>query len=246
MFVSALFDPLSLAVVLVIGIMILMSVLWHSAGRQQFHALEGGLKMLRRIGLDLAPGHPIRKRLESAPVVDLSFEEIAKLMTGSSADEAARNLISLRQRLSWIERFAQYSIHLGILGTVFALVSSDPTDLEAFRARLPLALGTTFWGLIGALVLSTVAGASETVLDRASVLVRRALLDALDDASDPSSVAEDSEDHPVVLETPMYELGDSYVHPSADDAATPDESGVDAERFDAEDQATQVDLGEER
>jgi hypothetical protein len=71
-------------------------------------------------------------------------------------------------------------VHLGILGTVFALVTSDPTDLDSFRARLPVALGTTFWGLVGALVLSILAGACESVLDRARQSVREALLAGLD------------------------------------------------------------------
>src|SRR5690606_39280124 len=115
-----------------------------------------------------------------APVVDLSFEEVARLLSGHKVEPAARALIRLAERISWVERFSQLSVHLGILGTVFALVSADPTDLEGFRARLPLALGTTFWGLIGALALSAIAGACESLIERARQHVRVALLEGLD------------------------------------------------------------------
>ncbi|HWB80570.1 MAG TPA: MotA/TolQ/ExbB proton channel family protein, partial [Nannocystaceae bacterium] len=117
-------------------------------------------------------------------VVDLSFEEIARLMAGDRVESAARTLVELQRKTSWIERFAQYSVHLGILGTVFALVSSDPTDLDSFRAGLPMALGTTFWGLVGALALSAIAGACESVFDRARQHVREALLEGLEARSD--------------------------------------------------------------
>ncbi|MCA9720432.1 MAG: hypothetical protein H6713_27455 [Myxococcales bacterium] len=180
MFVAALFDPLSVVVLCLIVAMIGAAALWLRGGQNHFHALVGGLSVLRRVGAQLHHEHPIRKRLEAAPVVDLSFEEIARLMVGDRVEPAARALILLRERVGWIERFAQYAIHLGILGTVFALVSSDPTDLEGFRARLPIALGTTFWGLIGALVLSALAGACESLLERASTYVREALLEGLE------------------------------------------------------------------
>jgi hypothetical protein len=101
-------------------------------------------------------------------------------MTGNASEPAARQLIRLTERVGWIERFAQFSVHLGILGTVFALVSSDPTDLESFRASLPMALGTTFWGLIGALALSGVAGACDSLIERARQHVRLALLEGLE------------------------------------------------------------------
>ena len=81
---------------------------------------------------------------------------------------------------AWIERFAQFSVHLDILGTVFALVNSDPNDLDSFRASLPTALGTTFWGLIGALLLSVIAGACDSLLERSRHAVRLALLEGLE------------------------------------------------------------------
>lgn len=228
MFSSALFGPVSILVVVVITTLIVMAVVWYVAGQRQFQSLQGGLRVLRRVGLELHAEHPVRKRLESAPVVDLSFEEIAKLMTGQKdVEPAALALIRLRERVNWIERFAQYATHLGILGTVFALVSSDPTDLESFRAGLPLALGTTFWGLIGALILSTVAGASETVLERANHVVRNALLDALDGhaapprarsfAAEPASPA-----NPVLLESPS-DMGFDYDHAAAPPTTSFDE-----------------------
>lgn len=180
MLVDALFDPLSIAVLLVVLGMIGLSFAWFSSARSQSHQLVGGLKVLRNVGRQLAPDHPIRKRLEAAPVVDLSFEEIARLMAGDRVEPAARTLVELQVKTGWIERFAQYAVHLGILGTVFALVSSDPTDLESFRAGLPIALGTTFWGLVGALALSTIAGACEGLMERASQHVREALLEGLE------------------------------------------------------------------
>ena len=185
MLVDALFDPLSIAVLVIIMAMTGLSLAWYSRGRGQFDELRGGLKVLRNVGRQLAPDHPIRKRLESAPVVDLSFEEIARLMAGDRVEPAARTLIELQAKTAWIERFAQYSVHLGILGTVFALVSSDPTDLDSFRAGLPMALGTTFWGLVGALGLSAAAGACEGMIERARLHVREALLEGLEVAPEP-------------------------------------------------------------
>jgi len=179
-FWQALFDPFSVLVVLAVAGMLVASLGWLRGAARQRDLLTGGLLVLRRIGAQLAADHPIRRRLESAPVVDLSFEEIARLMNGQKVEPAARTLVRLGERIAWIERFAQLSVHLGILGTVFALVSSDPTDLEGFRARLPMALGTTFWGLIGAIALSIVAGACESLLERASQLVREALLAGLE------------------------------------------------------------------
>lgn len=182
MFWQALFDPFSIVVLAAIVAMIAVSLGWLRAAARQRDVLSGGLRVLRTIGSQLAADHPIRRRLESAPVVDLSFEEVARLMHGQQAEPAARALIRLGERVGWVERFAQLAVHLGILGTVFALVSSDPTDLEGFRARLPMALGTTFWGLCGAIALSIVAGACETLIDRASQLVREALLAGLEQA----------------------------------------------------------------
>jgi hypothetical protein len=188
----ALFDPFSVAVLLAVIAMLSASGIWTLDGRRAFDRLLGGLGVLRRIAGELQADHPIRRRLESAAVVDLSFEEIARLLEGDAArvDSAAHVLLRLRERITWIERFAQFSVHLGILGTVYALVSSDPTDLDAFRASLPLALGTTFWGLVGALGLSGIAGAAESVLERASLQVRQALLAGLDHrvpAEEPTS-----------------------------------------------------------
>ncbi len=189
MFAAALFDPLSVVVLLIILTMIGASVAWLRGGQNQFHVLTGGLAVLRSVGVELHHEHPIRKRLEAAPVVDLSFEEIARLLAGDRVEPAAHALIRLRERVAWIERFAQYAIHLGILGTVFALVSSDPTDLEGFRARLPIALGTTFWGLIGGIALSALAGACESLLERASLHVRQALLEGLEREPAPAEPA---------------------------------------------------------
>jgi hypothetical protein len=180
MILPTLFDPLSLVVLVIVATMIGLSLRWFRGAQQQADELAGGLQVLRRVGRQLAPEHPIRRRLESAPVVDLAFEEIARLMTGDRVAPAAHVLVRLQGRIGWIERYAQFAVHLGILGTVFSLVASDPTDLEGVRARLPSALGTTFWGLVGALALSSLAGACESLLDRAQQLVRQALLDGLE------------------------------------------------------------------
>jgi len=177
-----LFDPLSIAVLVFVTAMVGLSLTWFRDAQRQHDALEGGLSVLRRVGRELPDDHPIRRRLESAPVVDLAFEEIARLMAGQRVAPAAQVLVRLPGKIAWIERFAQFAIHLGILGTVFALVSSDPTDLEGFRARLPSALGTTFWGLVGALALSSIAGVSESLFDRAQLHVREALLEGLEPA----------------------------------------------------------------
>jgi hypothetical protein len=180
MLVDALFDTLSVAVLGIVLGMVALSLLWHRSARSHFEQLRGGLRVLRNVAGQLAADHPIRKRLEAAPVVDLAFEEIARLMAGDRIEPDARAIVRLQGQTAWIERFAQYAVHLGILGTVFALVSSDPTDLEGFRARLPTALGTTFWGLVGALALSTIAGACESLFDRARQHVREALLEGLE------------------------------------------------------------------
>jgi hypothetical protein len=191
MIVDTLLDPLSLVVLVAVLAMIGHALGWLRGAQRQADVLAGGLQVLRRVGRQLAPEHPIRRRLESAPVVDLAFEEIARLMSGDRVEPAAQVLVRLQGRIGWIERYAQLAVHLGILGTVLSLVASDPTDLEAFRSRLPSALGTTFWGLVGALSLSSIAGACESLLDRAQLLVRQALLDGLEaspnDAPRPGS-----------------------------------------------------------
>jgi len=185
MLLRTLFDPLGIIVLVIVMIMVGVSLAWFRGAQQQSDALSGGLRVLRRVARDLRDDHPLRRRLESAPVVDLAFEEIARLMDGQQVAPAAHALVRLPGKIAWIERFAQFAIHLGILGTVLALVSSDPTDLEGFRARLPAALGTTFWGLLGALGLSTVAGVCESLFDRAQLHVREALLQGLESAEPP-------------------------------------------------------------
>jgi hypothetical protein len=180
MILRTLFDPLSLVVLAIVGVMIGAALRWFRSAQQQADVLAGGLQVLRRMGRQLAPDHPIRRRLESAPVVDLAFEEIARLMAGDRVEPAAQVLVRFQGKIGWIERYAQFAVHLGILGTVFSLVASDPTHLEGFRARLPSALGTTFWGLVGALGLSSIAGACESLFDRAQLMVRQALLDGLE------------------------------------------------------------------
>jgi hypothetical protein len=180
MLLRALFDPLGMFVLLAILAMIGGAVGWFRAGQKAADQLEGALALLRRVAAELQPEHPIRRRLESAPIIDLSFEEITRLMAGDPSEGAARAILRLGQRVAWVERFAQFAVHLGILGTVFALVSSDPSDLDGFRASLPIALGTTFWGLIGALGLSGIAGACEGLIDDARQHVRLALLEGLD------------------------------------------------------------------
>lgn len=177
---EALLDPFSIFVVVVVAVFLVVAVSWWAAARRRADELAGGIAVLRRVAAELEESHPIRRRLESAPVVDLSFEEMARLMAGEQTEPAARVLVGLEGRIGWVERFAQLAVHLGILGTVFALVTSDPTDLESFRARLPVALGTTFWGLVGAVGLSVVAGACESVLDRAKAAVREGLLAGLE------------------------------------------------------------------
>ena len=95
MLVDALFDPLSIAVLAIVLGMIAVSMSWHAQGSAKLEELRGGLKVLRNVGRQLAPDHPIRKRLEAAPVVDLSFEEIARLMAGDRVEPTARTLVEL-------------------------------------------------------------------------------------------------------------------------------------------------------
>ena len=185
MLLRALFDPLGVVVLLAIVGMSVGAGLWFRAGQKAADQLAGALAVLRRVAAELRPDHPIRRRLESTTIVDLSFEEITRLMAGDASETAAREILRLQQRVAWVERFAQFAVHLGILGTVFALVGSDPTDLEGFRASLPIALGTTFWGLIGALALSGIAGACEGLIDDARQHVRIALLEGLEQPPAP-------------------------------------------------------------
>lgn len=190
MLLRSLADPFSLVVLALVAGMIVVAVAWILRARRDSDALAGGLSVLRRVGRDLPREHPIRKRLESAPVVEVSFEEIAHLLGSEGVGHSARALVGLRERLAWVERFAQLSVHLGILGTVLALVTSDPTDLEAFRSRLPTALGTTFWGLVGAIGLSALAGMVESTLERTGQRVRDALLGGFDAEAEPERDAE--------------------------------------------------------
>ena len=190
MILETLFDPSSIAVLVVILAMIGTPAWWFRAAQRQLDRLAGALELLRRLAGQLPDDHPIRRRLESAPVVDLAFEEIARLLAGQRVAPSAQALVRLQGKIAWIERFAQFAVHLGILGTVFALVSSDPTDLEGFRARLPSALGTTFWGLVGALVLSSMAGLCEGLFHRAQLQVRQALLDGLEPEPVPAGADE--------------------------------------------------------
>lgn len=191
MLLRSLADPFSLVVLALVGAMLVVAILWILSARRDSDALAGGLSVLRRVGRDLPREHPIRKRLESAPIVEVSFEEIAHLLGSEGVGESARALVGLRERLAWVERFAQLSVHLGILGTVLALVTSDPTDLDAFRSRLPTALGTTFWGLVGAVGLSALAGTVESTLERTGQRVRDALLGGFDPDPEPEPAEED-------------------------------------------------------
>lgn len=188
MIAQSLFDPLGVIVLLAVAGMLGGAGLWYRRGQQAFNQLEGALGLLRQLAGELDLDHPIRRRLESAPVVDLSFEEITRLLTGGAGEPAARTVSRLSERVAWIERFAQFAVHLGILGTVFALVSSDPTDLVGFRARLPTALGTTFWGLVGALGLSGLAGACDSLIEHARQHVRVALLEGLERPRVPADI----------------------------------------------------------
>src|SRR5690606_16260103 len=166
----ALLDPWSLSVLATDVVMIGVSVAWWLRARAQHGLLVGRMSMLRDLVPALPREHPVRKRLEASPVAELSFEEIATLMHGRQLETPARALLQLGERAPWIDRFAQLAVHLGILGTVTALALADTTDLRGFRAALPRALGTTFWGLVGAVVLSTVAGLCDALLASATRL----------------------------------------------------------------------------
>jgi len=182
LFFQALFGTFSLIVLLIIMGMVIASVRWLLIGQRSVNHLTGGLDMMRRVANDLDARHPLRVRIETAPVVEISLEEVAKVMATRESREAVNGLLVLQRRMDWMTRFAQISVQLGILGTIVALISSDPTDLREFRGQLPIALGTTFWGLIGALSLSTVMGYIENEMSRATQNIRRALLDSFDEA----------------------------------------------------------------
>lgn len=177
---SLFISPTSVLVLIAVVAMVVVSVRWFRTGQRSVDQLTGGLHALRRFSSDLSPNHPVRKRIESAPVVEISLEEVAKLMATDSSGAAVEGLLALQQRNAWIERFAQTCVHLGILGTVMSLVASDPNDMESFRGQLPMALGTTFWGLIGTLCLSTISGWVNNDLERTGQLIRRALIDSFD------------------------------------------------------------------
>jgi hypothetical protein len=186
---AALFGPLALAMIAILVAMAGVSVVWRRQGEARLAEVRGGLSAIRKLGRALHERHPIRLRLEAAPVAELSLEELAHLLHGSRPGPAAMALLTLENRLHWIERFAQFSVHLGILGTVLSLTVSDPSDLEGFRATLPLALGTTFWGLVGALGLSSLAGAVENLLADARRELRLGLLSSFD--APDAALAED-------------------------------------------------------
>ncbi len=176
MIVDALLQPFSIAILLVVAFMVVASARWLARGSRDDSELAGGLKVLRRVGGALGPEHPIRKRLESGPVTELSLEELSQLLVGKEGDAAANGLLALEHRLNWMERFAQLSTYLGILGTVLGLVMSDPANLILFRKKLTLGLGSTLYGLVGALLISVITGSAEQLLVRARQRMRMALI----------------------------------------------------------------------
>ncbi len=186
MIVDALFGFGSLIVLTAVIAMSFTAWRWYEAGKTSLASLSGAARALRLVAGDLPDNHPIRRRLEAAPIVEVALEELANLMAGTEQGNAARGLVLLQDRAIWVERFAQVAVHLGLLGTVAALVASNPNDLEAFRSQLPLALGTTLWGITGALGLSWLGGSVESLLARATREVRDGLLASLA-AKEPSS-----------------------------------------------------------
>lgn len=169
-------EPVSLIVLALVLAMVGVAAGWYRLGRQHLEQLRGGAKVLGHLAADLPPTHPVRIRLERAPVAELSLEELVQLVRDDAGGPAAQGLLDLRLRAAWIERFAQFAVHLGILGTVLALMLVDTAEVDSFRARLPMALSTTFFGLIGALLLGTIGGAVDAVLEAARVRLRRALV----------------------------------------------------------------------
>lgn len=167
--------PVSLVVLALVLAMVGVAGAWYRRGQQHLDTLRGAAAVIGVLAQDLPPDHPVRVRLERAPVAELSLEELVALV--SEHGPAAHGLLRLRLRSAWIERFAQFAVHLGILGTVLALMLVDATEIDSFRARLPMALSTTFFGLVGALLLGTIGGAVDTVLEQARVHLRRALVE---------------------------------------------------------------------
>jgi hypothetical protein len=182
MIVQALFQPFSLAVLVLVMGMLSASVAWYLRGSRDDAELEGGIKVLRRVGTSLRADHPVRKRLESGPVTELSLEELAQLLVGKEGNAAANGLLALEHRLNWMERFAQFSTYLGILGTVLGLVMSDPNNLVLFRQKLTLGLGATFYGLMGGLLINIATGSAEQLIVRARQRMRMALIASFDTA----------------------------------------------------------------
>ncbi|NUP11533.1 MAG: hypothetical protein HOW73_36270 [Polyangiaceae bacterium] len=180
MIVDALFQPFSLAILFIVASMVVTAAGWMRRGARDDAELEGGLKVLRRLGGALGANHPVRKRLESGPVTELSLEELAQLLVGKEGNAAANGLLALEHRLNWMERFAQLSTYLGILGTVLGLVLSNPNDLVLFRQKLTLGLGSTFYGLVGALIISVVTGSAEQIILKARQRMRMALIESFE------------------------------------------------------------------
>lgn len=177
MLTDARFGTGGLVVLIAISGLIGTAVRWIFLGRTSLDQLTGAAQVLRAVQKELPADNPIRRRLESAPVSEISFEELAQLMASDPTKEAAaRGLIALTRHVRWLERFGQVAIHMGILGTVAALITSDPSNLASFRGQLPLALGTTFWGIVGALTLSSLAGVADGIIDSAEQRVRNGLL----------------------------------------------------------------------
>ena len=98
-------DPAALLVMAVVTVLVAVAGRWVAGNRRHFDALRGGLDVLRKVGRELPPEHPIRRRLESAPVVEVSFEEIAHLLGAEGVGAAALALLRLRSQLNWIERW---------------------------------------------------------------------------------------------------------------------------------------------
>lgn len=179
MIVEALFGLGSLLVLAAVIAMGVVSWRWLESGKRCLAELGGAARAVRSVAADLPESHPIRRRLEAAPVVEIALEEVAVLMAGEPAEAPARGLVLLQDRFIWVDRFAQIAVHLGLLGTVASLVAADPSNLDLFRSRLPIALGTTLWGLIGALGIGWIGGTIETLLARANREVRDGLLGSL-------------------------------------------------------------------
>lgn len=178
------FEISSLVVLALVTTMLGISLRWYFTARARREALLGGLSVLRNLAPELPPSHPVRRRLESSPVAEISFEEIVALVREPQLEPSARVLLQLADRAAWVDRFAQFAVHLGIMGTVLALLSMDASDLQGFRSSLPKALGTTFWGLVGALSLSAVAGLCDSLLGNVTRQAREALVAGFANARD--------------------------------------------------------------